>query len=244
MPNYNCECDDGFYDHQTLAELRQDVLIGLGYASQLANPPPGIVSMVDNWLKQAQNFLYRKYNALQTERFFGWTLDPANGGERFYGLRANTLAAGCSKRLDAYKITGVFCEDLNNAWYPLFKGIPPTFYTMAVYQGIPARYEIRQCIEIFPAPAAAYTLWIKGHFPPMRFTEDTDVCTLDSTLVYLWALANAKNHYGHPDAGDLADQAKSYLGDLVAGSHGTARYVPGTIDLPPETPPLFLPLES
>jgi len=239
MVSFNCACDEGFYGTETLLDLRTSLLERLGYASQADNPPPGMARLMDNFLRRGQEFLYRRHRALQTERFFQW---PMVVGERFYDIPDNELD-GCTKRLDAYKISGVYVEDLNGVWTPLRKGIPPTFYTSVNFNGLPVRYEIRQCIEIFPAPSAEYTLWVKGHFGMNRFTEDTDTSTLDSELVFLWALANAKNHYGQPDAADVATQAQAYLRELVAGSHGTARYVPGTIELPPETPPIFLPLQ-
>jgi hypothetical protein len=238
MPVFNCECDDGFYEAETLAELRLSVLERLGYAAQAANPPPGMANLIDNFLRRGQASLYRRYRSLETERFFEWTMVA---DERFYDIRANDDV--CLKKLDPRKITWAGVEDLNGVWTPLQYGIPPTFYTGVVNTGIPCRYEIRQCIEVFPAPAEAYTLRIKGHFGLMRFTEDTDIATLDSDLVFLWALARAKNHYGQADAGDVAAEANQYLEDLVAASHGTRRYVPGSIEMPPETQPIFLGLE-
>ena len=238
MPKFNCSCDDGFYDNETLAELRISLLERLGYAAQAANPPPGMSALLDNFLRRGQQFLYRRYRALQTERIYRWTMTI---GERFYGVRDNI--DDCVKKLDAYKLSWVGVEDLNGAWLPLGKGIPPEFYTSVEYNGLPARYEVRQCIEVFPAPDAAYTLRIKGHFGLMRFTEDTDPCTLDSELVFLWALANAKNHYRQPDAADVASQARTYLRELVAASHGTARYIPGTEPAPTQTRPVFTGLD-
>lgn len=237
MAVFNCNCDEGFYGTETLLELRTSMLERLGYASQADNPPPGMARLVDNFLRRGQEFLHRRHRSLQTERFFSW---PMVVGERFYDIPENQEA--CTKRLDAYKISGVYVEDLNGQWLPLICGIPPVYYTMANFNGLPARYEVRQCIEVLPAPSATYTLWVKGQFGLNRFTEDDDRTTLDSELVFLWALANAKNHYGQADAADTALQAQAYLRELVAGAHGTRRYIPGTVEVPPETPPIFLPL--
>lgn len=240
MVSFNCSCDEGFYGNETLLDLRTSMMERLGYASQADNPTAGMARLIDNFLRRGQDFLYRRHRALQTERFFKWEMTV---GERFYDIPDNDLD-GCTKRLDAYKISGVYIEDLNAQWYALKKGIPPTFYTSAAFNGLPARYEIRQCIEVLPAPSETYNLWVKGHFGCNRFTEDTDTTTIDSELVFLWALANAKNHYGQPDAADVAMQAQAYLRELIAGSHGTARYIPGTIELPPEAQPIFLPLQE
>jgi hypothetical protein len=237
MPNFNCECDEGFYGAETLGDLRRDVLVRLGYAAQADNPPPGMAELLNSFLQRGQAFLYRRYRALQTERFYRWTMAV---GERFYGIRDNI--DDCPRKLDAGKITGAWVEDLNGTWLPLTQGIPPEFYTSVDFNGLPARFELRQCIEVFPAPMAAYTLRVKGHFGLERFTEDTDTATIDSELLFLWALANAKNHYRQADAPDVAAQANTYLREIIADSHGAKRYVPGMDPEVPASKPVFLPV--
>ena len=239
MVNLNCECNTDPYGNVTLADIRNDVIIGLGYAAQVDNPPPGMAELTSYWIKSAHKFLYRKYRALHTARYYSW---PMVEGQRFYGLTSSRSTA-CTISLDPSRITGVWCEDLNGTFTPLRAGIPGTFYTGVANTGIPSRYAIRQCIEVYPAPADAYTLWVLAH-ALARFEEDTDVSTIDSELVTLWALAKGKGHYQQPDAKDVAAQAMDYLRDLVAGTHTTKQYVPGTMELPPETMPVFLPLES
>lgn len=235
MTVYNAACDAGFYYSETLLNLRTDLLIRLGYSAQAANPPSGMAALLDNFLQRGQAFLYRRYKPLQTERFYSWTMVP---GERFYGILANEDS--CGKKVQFDRISSVWVVDLNGAWLPLRRGIDPAMFTSVDQEGIPARYEIRQNIEVFPAPSAAYTLMVKGHFGLLPFTEDTDVCTIDSELLFLWALANAKNHYGQADAGDIADEANTMLRDIIAASHGDARYVPGEQPLPTASQPIFL----
>jgi hypothetical protein len=239
MPNFNCSCDEGFYGNDTLVELRRDLLIRLGYAAQASNPPPGMALLLDNFLQRAQKFLYRRYKALHTERFYEWVMTP---DERFYGIRDNV--DDCARVLTSSRITWAGIEDLNGTWMEMRRGIDPLMYTSVAYSGLPARYEVRQCIEVFPAPREAYKLRIKGHFGLERFESDNDQCTIDSELLFMWALANAKNHYGQPDAQDIASQAQTYLRDLIADSHGTARYVPGTTAASPQSKPLFIDLEA
>jgi hypothetical protein len=236
MPEFNCSCDDGLtYTGETLGELRRDLLVRLGYAAQADNPPPGMADLLNSFLRRAQAFLYRRHRALHTERFYSW---PMVAGERFYGIRDNVDA--CPKKLDAGRITWVGVETLEGEWYPLRAGVCPQHYTTVTANGRPAVYEVRQCIEVFPAPDAAYTLRVKGHFGLERFTEDTDRSTVDGELLFLWALANAKNHDGQPDAADIAAQAQTYLRELVADTHGTRRYVPGTTAPVAATRPVLL----
>jgi hypothetical protein len=236
MPNFNCTSDtEGFYLSETLSELRQSILERLGYAARVNNPPPGMAALVNNFLRRGQAYLFRRYKSqLETERFYRWTMVA---GERHYGFRDN-IDDGTLK-LDPGKITWVGVEDLDDVWTPLIQGISPTFFTRVADNGMPTHYEIRQCIEVFPAPDAAYTLRVKGRFGLMPFTADDDICTIDSELLFLYALANAKNHYGQPDAQDIAAQYRVMLGDLTAESHGKNRYVPGGNVHGAMTRPLF-----
>ena len=53
---------------------------------------------------------------------------------------------------------------------------------------------------------------------------------MDDELVFLLALANAKAHYGKPDANNYIQQLETMMLNLVAGAHNTRRYVPGRDD--------------
>jgi hypothetical protein len=83
-------------------------------------------------------------------------------------------------------------------------------------------------------------LWIKGHFGLTQFLNPSDTTTLDSELVFLHALANAKSHYGQPDANNIESQANAYRAELIAGTHQTAHYLPGTIAVPPAVRPTLI----
>jgi hypothetical protein len=236
---FNCSCapwtPDG-WQTDTLANLRVRVLIDAGYAAQAANPPAGMKLLVNNKLRGAQNQLYRQHSEFRNKRMFAWQMEP---NVRYYGLTQDESACGA---LDPYSIDFVGFEDLNQAWYELINGISPLLYTRAqISTGWPTHYEIRQCIEIFPAPKAAYTLWVKGRFGLGSFVNDSDVTTIDSEAVFLLALGMVKTHYGKPDAGSIMTQALNYTKYLVAGGHGTRRYVPRAGVQAPMTPPRFLP---
>lgn len=183
--------------------------------------PPDAQGVVTRLLQSAQDVLYRRYVALRTERFYSW---PLTVGVRMYDLPDN--AEECNKRLDPRKITWVGVEK-DGEWYPLRCGIPPELYTLN-QTSFPQRYEIRQCIEVWPTPDETDgRLVVKGHFKPEPFVEEYHRTTIDDELVYLHALANAKAHYKQPDARNYADQMEVMLTDIVAGSHHTRRYLPG-----------------
>jgi hypothetical protein len=126
----------------------------------------------------------------------------------------------------------------------MIQGIPPQLYTMITKPWRPARYELRGAIEVYPAPDQTYWLWLKGHFGLKQFLNPTDTTTIDSELVFLWALANAKAHYGQPDAQNIASEANDYRKELIAATHQTAHYLPGTIAVPPAVRPTLIQYDS
>lgn len=237
--NYNAtRIDLTGYPSQTLAQLRTRILIGLGFSNQAANPPPGMAAFVNDKLFGAQNFLYRRYPALHTKRMFRWKMVP---GQRFYSLSDNDEDVLSNFHLDPLKqIEWAGIQDSRNVWYPLIEGIPPQLYTMITKPWRPARYTIRQAIEVYPAPDQTYWLWLRGHFGLLSFVNDSDTTTIDSELVYLHALAVAKAHYGQPDANNIEAMANAYRGELIAGGHLTSHYIPGTIAIPPAVRPTLV----
>jgi len=236
---FNCSCVIAS-PYDTLVNVRKSVLISLGYPNQLTNPPPGMATLIDEALRDAQRQIYKQIQraGLWTQRFFRWTMVP---GQRYYGLSDNEGV--CDAVLDPYKITWVGFEDLNKAWYRLDAGIPPEYYTRAnINFGWPTRYEIRSCIEIFPAPQAAYTLWIKGDIGLAPLVADSDVFTVDDMACKLLALGNLKVARGDKDGQLRLQQAGAYIRGLISDAHATRRYVPRAETANPLTPPKFLPL--
>lgn len=225
----------------TLASLRVRVLQRLGFGAQTATPPPGMALLIDEFISSAQRQLAMRFPELVTERFYTWTMVV---GQRFYTTSADDEGVTAPDFiLDPKKITWVGIEDLNGTFYKLIEGINPLLYTTeTTNQGLPYAYEIRQALEVFPAPNAAYKLQVKGRPNNFALVADADIVTIDDELIFLLALANAKAHYQQTDAQVYFTQATTYLGLLTAGTHGTARFVPGTVQLPPAPQPILLPL--
>lgn len=239
---YNAPVADTAVPTATLAALRLRVLIRLGFANQASNPPPGMAPLINDFLTSAQTFLYRRYLQLHTKRLFRWKVNP---GQRFYSLKDNDENVLDRVNMDYAKtVEWAGIQDTRNVWYPLIQGIPPQLYTMITKPWRPARYELRATIELYPTPDQTYWLWLKGHFGLMSFTQDTDSTTIDSELVFLYALANAKAHYGQPDAGNVAQEADSYRKELIASTHQTAHYLPGTIAVPPAVRPTLIQFDN
>lgn len=225
--SYNCACDDSS-NRRTLKSLRDEMLRRLGFGAQVDNPPPGMADLLNSFLQEAQELLYRRYHVLRTERLFSWDFVA---GTRLYDLPDNEEGQGgtpeCTKKLDPRNVTWVGIVR-DGQWCPLQPGIPPELYSQD-QTGWPSRYEIRQCIEVWPVPDETNgSLVVKGHFGLEAFAADTDKATIDDRLIFLLALANAKAHYGDADAGNAMQEMEMYLYGLVGGAHQTRRYIPGS----------------
>lgn len=231
---YNAPVDynsGGFVDprSETLAQLRRRLLVRLGYSAQAATPPPGMADLLSDFLRSANQELFERYRVMHRILWFGWQTVV---GQRFYDIPID-----CTKYLDPRHIEGAWMQD-DQTWVPLIAGIDPSTFNMTE----PARpiwYEVRQAIEVWPAPdAATYILWFKGAHGPASFTDDTDYPAVDPQAVFLHALARAKGHEGQPDAARYDRDLEILIGNYTAGTHTTQRYVPGSRLAPPMTRPI------
>jgi len=134
--------------------------------------------------------------------------------------------------LDPREIAWVGASCNQNTWRELKEGIPAQIYNAQI-SGPPAYYEIRQAIELWPSPPdSTWQLQIKGYFSPLPFDTDQQVCWIDYNAIYLYTVAKAKalypKRFNRADVAESEAAWKAYIKQLVAGTHKTARYVPGT----------------
>ena len=200
--------------------------------------PPGYRNVMRSLLQNSQEFLHLKVASFRQSRYYRWPLEQ---GVRFYDFSGNDDT--CPKKMlpELVEWVGISMgehEGDGDRWRPLIAGIPPTLYSGGVREQEPQRYEFRQCIELWPAPDASKGyLRIKGKFGLTRFEEDSDTTTIDPELVFMLALANGKRQYGARDADAYSAMVQSRIGDIIAGSHHTRRYIPGEDPRPVPAPP-------
>lgn len=227
---YNCDCDAGATG-VTLLTMQTRLATRLGYAATAGNLPPGMAAFLNDLINSAQEQLHLRYPVLALQRYYSWALVP---GIRFYDLPDNL--DDCRVVLDPRGVRWVGLSTGPDNWQPLAPGIPPELHTSAQV-GRPQRYEVRQCIEVWPTPTVSGDyLRIVGAFKPATLVNDTDQLVVDPEAVFLHALATAKAHDGQPDWQVASQQLSSYIGTLTAGAHQTRRYVPGTPPWPYESP--------
>lgn len=97
--------DTGLYvaPDKSLLEMRNDLMVRLGFAAQLSYPPPGMTELLNSIVQDAQEQLYMRYDMLRTERWWAWQLEA--------GRRVYDTPIDCTKALDFRKITGAWLSD-------------------------------------------------------------------------------------------------------------------------------------
>lgn len=94
----------------------------------------------------------------------------------------------------------------------LSQGITETDRSFASLNGQPTKYDhLNGQIELHPVPDAAYDLILEYTADRGRFDRASDRTSVPDRLVFLYALANAKAHYRHPDAQAAATAFQNML---------------------------------
>lgn len=217
----NCDCDCGF-PTKTFAEMRQEVLIAMGYSAQLASPPPSVAATINFQLNLQQRLVLQDVQEITSARYFSWA--AAAGQTKF--CPTDNLET-CRKILAATRISEVYIIRDGNLIERLTKGIEFIWKTANNPASIPSHYAVSSCIEIWPAPTEAMLLVAKGTLGHVQMVEDADTTIADPDMVVLRTVAFLKAQKGHEDAQIYMGQYRQSLGLLNSEQHIDMRYIPG-----------------
>ena len=192
--------------YRTLGELRAELSVRLGFG---ASGSAGINSaLLNSFLSGAQGQLYEQ---------FDWKALR----------RSEEISTGVAQTLYDWPADGNLERVLEVAvndgvrWVPLTEGITLGMRSDATPQ-MPRRFERFEQMEVWPIPDAVYPVRREYVAALGRFTQDNDRASLDEGLIFLHALANAKQHYRQPDAQSYATQLAATLGRLKAKNRGAS----------------------
>lgn len=210
----------------TLGELRSEMITRLGFGAQGA-AAGNIAVTVDSFLRNAQNYLYWKYEFNVLRKTYNWT---AVAGQTLYDWPDD---------MEPRKAIGLRVL-FNGIWQPMAEGIDYYHDTVVDTRYVPRRYDRRAQLEIWPQPDGTYTIRADYYQRLVRFTQDNDRCTMDDHLVFTLALGRAKRHYKHDDAQDYFNEITDLTRQLQLAAHGDKRYVVGEVVETPEPRPVVI----
>lgn len=195
---------------KTLGEIRSDIQtrLGFGMAGQA-----GIVNsaLIDSMIRSAQEQLYEQFDWAELKATYERTTGT---NQQFYDYPAD-----CNiERMKSFVIIW------GGRYIPLKEGIEP-HHRSNNSGSVPARYERRDQIELFPIPLTnEYTLRFEYIKTLSTLIVNSDRTSLPSEIVYLHALANAKAHYRQPDSETYATQLDALMNKLKAKHRSTKVY--------------------
>ncbi len=221
-----------------MSDMVSEMSARLGFNAQ-TTLSTAVTNQLQWFLHDAQEQLYWQYEWEYLRTFWPTTLVV---GQQYYPFSA--MIDGNGDVPEPRRMRSVHVV-VSNLWTPLQEGINPALYTLTT-TSIPVRYaRVEQAangvdtLEIWPTPSTAYVIEVEGQIALRPFAASTDSTTLDERLVLLFALANAKAHYGMADAGAVMNNATALLNRLRAQNHGQRRYFANLHD-PQYIPPLPL----
>lgn len=183
------------------SELQQRLGFGMSGQAGIVNSP-----IMDSFLRSAQEQLYWQYEWRELHAF----------EERLTGVdqRLYDYPEGCNVE----RILNVSIWD-GGGWVELVEGISIHDRSTDILDR-PLKYDRFEQMEVWPVPRAQFRMrreYVKALAP---FAESNDRTSLPSELVFLFALANAKDHYKQADADRYEKQLDGLLARLKAKHRG------------------------
>jgi hypothetical protein len=210
--------------YRTLEDLRTELLARLGMGGMGASGGAN-QGLIDSFLRNGQAQLYRMQDWKHLTEYEDKTL----------GVSQNQLdyPDACARDQRVLRIETVY----SGQWRKLVEGIETQHWNFMDTLSFPVRFERLAQVLIYPKADQVYTIRFWYVRDLGRFTQNTDPCTLDDDMVFLHALANAKAHYRHPDAGTYQGQLNTLLASLRGQSIGSDKVFRRDMLPPPEARP-------
>lgn len=203
--------------YRTLGDLRARLRTRLGYSA--AGATTGVnQELLNNFLQGAQELLYWTHDWARLRRYTDSTIGP------------NQYLSDYPPTAHPDRIKAISIQR-NTVWSPpLKKGITAQMYTTQATVSWPQRWEPYDQIETWPKADVSYPIRIFFVRTLLRFEEDDDRATLDDSIIFLHALADAKAHYKHKDSENYAEQRDALIVRLKAKSWGKDVFSPYDFD--------------
>lgn len=186
---------------RTLGDIRSDIQsrLGFGMAGEagVVNAP-----IIDSFIRNGQAQLYEQFEWRRLITF----------EERLMGVEQSSYDYPTDCEPENLINVAILQSGI---WTELHPGITWDMRSNDS-TGAPCRFEVFEQMEVWPAPDQQYTMRRYYKRSLGALNADNDRTTLDSNLVFLHALTNAKLHYRQPDAQTYSNQLSEMLSKLKA----------------------------
>jgi hypothetical protein len=203
--------------NKTLAEIRTELRERLGFQST-GPAASGNTRLLNSFMQEGHDLLYDQLKPTPARKITTIRLMP---GQTLYDYH-NDID---DENIDPGTVKNVWVS-IGSIPTILTQGITVQHRAFVASRSYPERYDtIAGQLEVWPIPAAQYDLSIEYLEPKPRFVQDQDRPGVYDRLIFLYALANAKAHYRHPDATATGASFEQLLRSEKSKMHENRRYV-------------------
>lgn len=206
---------------RTLGEMMTELKARLGFVTQgvsskLVDP------LLKSFLQEGQIYVWEQLDAPMALKRTEITLVPGSKLYDFHNdIEDEDIDPQMVESIDVYK------SDTNLKH--LKQGITERMRCDTKTRGCPGRYDMMNGqIEVLPIPDDEYVMVVHYRQGPARFDQASDRPSVPSRLVFLYALASAKAHYGHQDAQTAGQVFQQSLRTERSRRHENRRYFCGS----------------
>lgn len=179
--------------NKTLGELLTELRVRLGFVAQ-GSAAKNNEATLKSYLQEAHDFVYaeldppvmRKESIIRTQ-----------GSSSLYDWHDDTAG----EDIDPASVISMWVKVSDTIREPLTYGITQNDKSFETLRQPPQKYDtLNGQLQVWPTPDRVYDLIVEHTAVKSRFTQAADRPSVPDRLVFLYALANAKAHYRHPDA--------------------------------------------
>ncbi len=210
---------------QTLGQMMTELKARLGFVTQgvgskLVDP------ILKSFLQEGHDYVYEKMGRPSAKARTTITIVKGSKLYDFHNdMDDEDIPPECVLDLSVYETPTSIVR--------LRQGITEAMRADDVTQEVPRRWDVLNGqIELWPTPDAEYPLVVIYERGKSRFERDDDRPCVPDRLVFLYALASAKAHYGHQDAQTAGSIFQTYLREAMSDRLMNKRFT--TIRMKPD----------
>ncbi len=206
--------------YKTLGELLTELRVRLGFVAQ-GSAAKNNEATLKSYLQEAHDFVFAELDppAMRKKSIITTQADS-------YLYDWHDDAAG--EDIDPAAVISVWVKVSGTIREPLTYGITESDRSFESLRQQPQKYgTLNGQLEVWPVPERAYDLIVEHTAVKSRFSQAGDRPSVPDRLVFLYALANAKAHYRHPDAQAPAQAFQTMLNKEKSRQKEGQRYFAG-----------------
>ncbi len=194
---------------RTLGELMTELKARLGFVTQgvsskLADP------ILKSFLQEGHDYVYEKMGRPTAK---ARTTIMVHKGSKLYDFHNDEL----DEDIPPETVLAISVYETYDSIVRLVQGITEAMRADDVTPEVPRRWDVLNGqIELWPTPDAQYPMVVIYERGKTRFERDEDRPCVPDRLVFLYALASAKAHYGHQDAQTAGSIFQTYLKEAMS----------------------------